>query len=50
MTFDFSGAIPADAGKSIVISVEWDWLVTNAYNMLERERKHYQGCGILQLD
>ena len=49
LTFDFSDTIPADAKSSIIVSVEWDWLVTNGYDMLERERKHFQSCGTLKL-
>ena len=49
LTFDFSGAIPAGAKGSIIISVEWDWLNSNSYDMLERERQHYQTCGTLKL-
>lgn len=49
LTFDFSGTIPAGAKGSIVISVEWDWLNSNSYEMLERERKHYQSFGTLKL-
>lgn len=50
LTFDFSGVMPAGVGKSIIVSIEWDWLVTNGYDMLEREKKHHQVVGTLILD
>ena len=49
LTFDFSGTIPVGAKNSIVISVEWDWFKSNSYEMLEREKKHYQSCGTIKL-
>ena len=48
LRFDLSGCIPPDAGDEIVLSIEWDWFVSQN-NILSRERSHNQEFGILKL-
>ena len=50
LRFDLSGAIPSSAGRSIVLSFEWDWF-EDQNNLLFRDKpKHFQVCKVLQLE
>ena len=48
LRFDLGGVIPADAGKQIVFSLEWDWLPTEDDAYL-REQKHFQVFSTVKL-
>ncbi len=49
LTFDLSETIPSDAGSSIILRIDWDWLVSNGAGNLERERKHEFATGRMAL-
>ena len=49
LRFDLSGAIPADAGNSIVLSIEWDWFKTENGNLLRDQPIHDSATGTFNL-